>query len=397
MTEYTTVTRARKNSGESDVGTRRRFNFIEGSGVTLTIADDATDGEIDVQIAASGEGSGDVTAAANLTDDRIVRGAGGAKGVQTTNVAINDSDDISGVHNLSCNNQFYFATGIQGGDSLASIDTWTDDDSVILIRAKDTNVGQAEVGRLQGAADPYFSMGGSQEFKFYNGGTANFAGNVAVVANITIDGRDLSVDGAKLDGIATAATKYPDTGEQAFLDADHTKLDTIDESADATPAASPTVAGKVELATTAEINTGDDTTRAMGVKAFADSDFGIKTLMYRCVAMDVALTADDDLGRIPIPGACNGMDLIGCYAHVDVASTDGLPSFGLYNLNDSVEILTTNVTIDENEFSSHTANTAPVINTGCDDVNSGERIRVDCGVAGTGTNGLVMELKYRLP
>ena len=37
----------------------------------------------------------------------------------------------------------------------------------------------------------------------------------------------LDADHTKLDGIATAATKYPDTGEQAFLDADHTKLDGI--------------------------------------------------------------------------------------------------------------------------------------------------------------------------
>lgn len=35
----------------------------------------------------------------------------------------------------------------------------------------------------------------------------------------------------KLDGIETAATKYPDTGEQAFLDADHTKLNGIETAA----------------------------------------------------------------------------------------------------------------------------------------------------------------------
>ena len=38
----------------------------------------------------------------------------------------------------------------------------------------------------------------------------------------------------KLAGIAAAATKYPDTGEQAFLDADHTKLDGVEASADVT-------------------------------------------------------------------------------------------------------------------------------------------------------------------
>ena len=35
----------------------------------------------------------------------------------------------------------------------------------------------------------------------------------------------------KLAGIAEEATKYPDTGEQAFLDADHTKLNGIDTGA----------------------------------------------------------------------------------------------------------------------------------------------------------------------
>jgi hypothetical protein len=43
----------RKNSGP-DVGSRRRLNLIEGSNVTLTVADDPTDEEVDVTIASSG-------------------------------------------------------------------------------------------------------------------------------------------------------------------------------------------------------------------------------------------------------------------------------------------------------------------------------------------------------
>lgn len=43
----------------------------------------------------------------------------------------------------------------------------------------------------------------------------------------------------KLAGIATAATKYPDTGEQAFLDADHTKLNGIAANADVTGSNAP--------------------------------------------------------------------------------------------------------------------------------------------------------------
>jgi len=46
----------RKNSGGADIGPRRRLNLIEGANVTLTIADDAPNEEVDVTIAASGGG-----------------------------------------------------------------------------------------------------------------------------------------------------------------------------------------------------------------------------------------------------------------------------------------------------------------------------------------------------
>lgn len=42
-------TTVRKNTG-SDVGSRRRLNLIEGSGITLTVADDAANEEIDVTV-----------------------------------------------------------------------------------------------------------------------------------------------------------------------------------------------------------------------------------------------------------------------------------------------------------------------------------------------------------
>lgn len=49
-----------KNSGAT-VGTRRRINYIEGANITLTVADDAVNEEVDVTIAAAGGVSGDLS------------------------------------------------------------------------------------------------------------------------------------------------------------------------------------------------------------------------------------------------------------------------------------------------------------------------------------------------
>lgn len=46
-------TTVRKDSG-ADIGSRRRINLITGSNITLTIADDPTDEEVDITIAAAG-------------------------------------------------------------------------------------------------------------------------------------------------------------------------------------------------------------------------------------------------------------------------------------------------------------------------------------------------------
>ena len=52
---------------------------------------------------AGGAGSGDVTSSANITDHSIVRGDGGAKGVQDSGIIIDDSDRVTGVTQLTIN------------------------------------------------------------------------------------------------------------------------------------------------------------------------------------------------------------------------------------------------------------------------------------------------------
>jgi hypothetical protein len=51
----------RRNSSAPEYGPRRRINLIEGSGVSITIADDAVNNEVDVTIASSGGGGSSIT------------------------------------------------------------------------------------------------------------------------------------------------------------------------------------------------------------------------------------------------------------------------------------------------------------------------------------------------
>lgn len=96
---------------------------------------------------------------------------------------------------------------------------------------------------------------------------------------------------------------------------------------------------------------------------------------------DLALSVGDGQGRFVIPSDFNGWNITAVAAVCD--SGTGVPAFQLRNVTDSVDVLSTKVTIDSGEVSSYTAATAPVIDTTKDDVASGDRFAWDVDVAGT--------------
>lgn len=67
---------------------------------------------------------------------------------------------------------------------------------------------------------------------------------ITAAGKAIIDDANTTVQRATLD-VEEGATKYPDAGEQAFLDADHTKLDGIEAAADVTDATNVAAAGAV--------------------------------------------------------------------------------------------------------------------------------------------------------
>ncbi|MEE9510440.1 MAG: hypothetical protein V3V81_08100 [Candidatus Bathyarchaeia archaeon] len=163
------------------------------------------------------------------------------------------------------------------------------------------------------------------------------------------------------------------------------------------PAATSSAAGKSELAIASEVNTGTDTGRTVTPDALAGSYAGTKTVAIKVIDDGTALTTGDGKTHWTVPIELNGMDLVTVGAHVYTNSSSGTPTFQIHNLTDTSDMLSTVITIDINEPDSSTAATPPVIDGTEDDVVTGDVLRFDCDVAGTGTAGMEIRLGFRLP
>ncbi len=155
--------------------------------------------------------------------------------------------------------------------------------------------------------------------------------------------------------------------------------------------------GKVELATAAETTTGTDATRAVTPDGLAGSDFGKRIVQIKVMDDATVLTTGEGKIIFCIPSELNCFNLVGAQAFITTVSSSGLPSIGIRNVTDSVEMLSTNITIDASEYTSYTAATAPVIDAAHDDVATGDLMAVDVDAAGTGAKGLGVILTFQLP
>ena len=166
-----------------------------------------------------------------------------------------------------------------------------------------------------------------------------------------------------------------------------------------TLSASTTGAVVGELATSAETDTGTDTTRVVTPDGFAGSVFGKKTVF--CLVSDSSTTPATGDGKVHfmISPELNGMNLVDADAVVTTVSSSGTPTFAVRRerSGSAVDMLSTNITIDQSEKTSYTAATAPVINTSNDDVATGDIIYIDLDTIGTGAKGHGVILSFQLP
>lgn len=170
-------------------------------------------------------------------------------------------------------------------------------------------------------------------------------------------------------------------------------------SFDATPnlnvtTASTTAAGISELAIASEVDTGTDATRAVTPDALAGSIMGTKVMEVVAVDYTTNVTVADGHAYMVVPASLNGMNLIRAQAVVITAGTTNATTVAVYNVTDSQEMLSGNISI----ASGATVGTVGTINTNYDDVATNDVLRIDVdAVSDTPPKGLIAILEFQLP
>lgn len=126
-----------------------------------------------------------------------------------------------------------------------------------------------------------------------------------------------------------------------------------------------------------------------------------RSVTINCCPVGTTISVGDGKAYLEIPASLNGLNLTGVAMTTLVASTSGIPTIQIARGRASgagahsyVDMLTTKLTVDQGEYRSSTAATAAVIDTANDDVLTGDIIRIDCDVAGTSTQGVLVTLSF---
>lgn len=164
---------------------------------------------------------------------------------------------------------------------------------------------------------------------------------------------------------------------------------------DIVAAASLTAAGKVELATTAEINTGTDSTRAIPIDQFVASNRNVRYILFRVIEKTTDWSADASTavgGDLVIPFTGTIVDI---EADSDTAGTTGTAIVDV-NLNGTTIMTTDKLKWDSTEKSTRTySGNAPGLTTTA--VTAGDIITLDIDTNHTTkSKGLTLFLGIRL-
>lgn len=132
--------------------------------------------------------------------------------------------------------------------------------------------------------------------------------------------------------------------------------------------------------------------------AIANGGAGTRYLQMVCFNFTASVSTGDGKFYLHIPTDLNGMNLTYVHARVITAGTTNTTDIQIANVTDTVDMLSTKLTIDSGETGSETAATAAVIDATKDDVATNDVLRVDVdAISTTAPKGLIITLGFALP
>ena len=227
---------------------------------------------------------------ADVTDATNVTAAGALMDSEVTNLAAVKALN----QGLTTTSDVTFADLLVTGD--LTVQGTRTELQVATLNVEDLNITVASGSADSAAADGAgLTIAGADESITWDHGNSrfNFSDDVHVVGNITVsgnvDGRDVATDGSKLDGIESGATADQTAAEirtlvdnasdsNVFTDADHTKLNGIEASADVTDTtnvvAALTAGSNITISAGGEISSTDtNTTYSVGDGGLTQNNF----------------------------------------------------------------------------------------------------------------------------
>lgn len=239
-----------------------------------------------------------------------------------------------------------------------------------------TAVTDAELARTDAAN----TFTGTQTITQIDLGNTDTSITRSAAGIIAVEGVNLLRTSDVDDTPVNGATTDPVSSNWAF---DHAAL-----------ASSDTVVGHIEVATTAETNTGTDATRAVSPDSLAGSYAGTKSVSIQVYDGATDVATGDGKAYITIPEALNGMNLIRAQATVVTAGTTNATTVMIHNKTDAQDMLSGAISI----ASAGTVGTVGTINTSFDDVATNDVLRIDVdSISTTAPKGLQIVLEFRLP
>jgi hypothetical protein len=383
-------------------------------------------------------GGGDVTAAAVMTDNTLIKGDGGAKGVQDSGVTLSDADALAGVASIDLNagGALTIATAniisdVAGTATLSNIDALDATTEATIEAAIDTLANLTTTGALDaGSITSNFGAIDNGASNITTTGTGSFgplgfaasstlsSGAVPILSDAAgtmtlsnIDALDATTEAtieaaidtlANLTSIQSVSVTLADAGADAIFGWDDTagayENLTQAEVLAVIGSASLTAQGVVEIATAAETTTGSDATRALSPDGLAGSDYGKRVIAIEVFGPTTDTATGDGAKYFRIPSVLDGYNIVEVAAQVVTAGTTNTLDIQIHNVTDTVDVLSTKLTIDSAEVDSSTAATAAVINGANDAVATADQFRIDIdAVHTTAAKGLIVEITLQLP